>query len=60
MGKIKRAGSEIRRQEGSHILLGHPDGRRTMVAMHTDDMPQGTLRQILKQCGFTLEDFRKL
>ena len=58
---LKRDGFEERRRRGGHIFLWHP--RRdvlTTVAMHTKDMPRGTLKAILKQTGMTEDEFRKL
>lgn len=50
----------IRRQSGSHVVLRHPDGRQSYVAMHTSDVPIGTFRAILKQAGLTEEEFKNL
>jgi predicted RNA binding protein YcfA (HicA-like mRNA interferase family) len=50
----------VKRQSGSHIVLRHPDGRQTYVAMHTEDVPTGTFRSILKQAKLTEEEFRDL
>jgi hypothetical protein len=58
--RLQRAGFEIRRQSGSHVVLRHADGRQTYVAMHTKDVPTGTFRSILKQSGLTEEEFRAL
>jgi len=60
LAKLKRAGFEEVRQTGSHLFLRHADGRLTFVAMHRADMPQGTLRKILKQAHLTDEQFRDL
>lgn len=60
LGKLQRAGFIIRRQSGSHVVLRHPDGRQTYVAVHPGDIPSGTFRAILKQTGLTDEAFRKL
>jgi predicted RNA binding protein YcfA (HicA-like mRNA interferase family) len=60
LSKLQRAGFQIKRQSGSHVVLRHPDGRQTYVAMHTKDMPEGTLKSILKQAGLTLEEFKAL
>lgn len=56
---LQKLGFEIKRQSGSHILLVHPDGRRTFVALHTKDIPTGTFHAILKQAGISIEEFRK-
>ncbi len=48
------------RQTGSHLFLRHSDGRLTFVAMHRGDIPQGTMRKILKQANLTEEKFKEL
>ncbi|MCX6155713.1 MAG: type II toxin-antitoxin system HicA family toxin [Candidatus Kapabacteria bacterium] len=58
--KLLKIGFEIKRQSGSHIILRHPDGRQTYVAIHTKDMPEGTFRAILKQSNLTLSEFEKI
>jgi len=60
LARLQRAGFVIRRQSGSHVVLRHPDGRQTYVAVHTADVPTGTFRAILKQASLTEEEFRKL
>ena len=37
--KLLKAGFQIRRQSGSHLVLRHVDGRQTYVAMHPGDIP---------------------
>jgi predicted RNA binding protein YcfA (HicA-like mRNA interferase family) len=32
--KLQRAGFEVKRQSGSHVVLHHPDGRQTYVSIH--------------------------
>ena len=60
LAALRRAGFEVRRQSGSHVVLRHADGRQTYVAMHSKDVPTGTFRSILKQAGLTEEEFKKL
>ena len=60
LARLKRAGFVVKRQSGSHVVLRHPDGRQTYVAMHTEDVPKGTFRGILKQARMTEEQFRNL
>jgi len=55
-----RLGFIEQRQSGSHILLEHPDGRVTIVAMHGKTMKKGTFRSILKDAKMTEQDFRNL
>lgn len=58
--KLKRAGFEERRQSGSHLVLRHDDGRQNYLPMHPGDVPTGTFKSILKQAGFSEEEFRDL
>jgi len=45
---------------GSHeIWYNKSTGRYTTIPNHTGDMPQATLRAILKQAGISAEDFIK-
>jgi predicted RNA binding protein YcfA (HicA-like mRNA interferase family) len=60
LSRLERAGFVIKRQSGSHVILRHPDGRQTYVAMHPGDVPTGTFRAILKQAGLTEDQFRRL
>jgi predicted RNA binding protein YcfA (HicA-like mRNA interferase family) len=60
LARPQRGGFVIRRQSGSHVVLRHPDGRQSYVAMHTSDVPIGTFRAILKQAGLTEEEFKNL
>jgi predicted RNA binding protein YcfA (HicA-like mRNA interferase family) len=60
LARLQRAGFQVRRQSGSHVVLRHPDGRQTYVAMHSGDVPPGTFRSILKQAGLTEEQFKAL
>ena len=60
LAKLQRAGFVIKRQSGPHVVLRHADGRQTYVAMHPGDIPSGTFSCILKQAGFTEEQFRNL
>ncbi len=60
IAKLKRAGFVEVRQTGSHLFLRHSDGRLTFVAMHRGDIPQGTMRKILKQANLTEEQFKEL
>ena len=58
--RLQRAGFEIRRQSGSHVVLRDEKGRQTYVPMHSKELPSGTFRAILKQAGLSEEEFRKL
>ena len=58
---LKRSGFIEHHQKGSHLYLWHPIRKRmTSVAVHTKDLPRGTVRAIIEQAGFTEEEFQKL
>ena len=56
---LKKFGFEFFRQAaGSHEIWHNPATNRfTTVPNHTGDMPEGTLRAILKQADIDVEDF---
>ncbi len=48
------------RQSGSHIVLKHPDGRRTTVPAHKGrDLGRGLLRQIMRDANLAVGDLTK-
>ena len=55
-----RAGFDIDHQTGSHVTLRHTDGRRALIPMHNRELKRGTLIGIIKQAGYTVEDFHEL
>jgi predicted RNA binding protein YcfA (HicA-like mRNA interferase family) len=57
--RLKKLGFEFDRQAaGSHEIWYNPSSKRyTTVPNHPGDMPEGTLRAILKQAGVTTDDF---
>ncbi|MCW5933522.1 MAG: type II toxin-antitoxin system HicA family toxin [Fimbriimonadia bacterium] len=59
--KQKRAGFEVDHTSGSHYIMRHPDGRRTVVPFHAGrDLKRGVLKAILAQSELTVEDFLEL
>jgi predicted RNA binding protein YcfA (HicA-like mRNA interferase family) len=59
---LERAGFFIHRVSGSHYILKHPEKPtvRVTVPFHNRDLKRGTLQSIMKQAGFTNEEFLKL
>jgi predicted RNA binding protein YcfA (HicA-like mRNA interferase family) len=59
LAALQRAGFVIVRSKGSHHFLQHKNDprRRTIIAMHPGDLPEGTVRAILKQAGISRDDF---
>ena len=57
--KLKIFGFEFHRQAaGSHEIWFNPKSNRyTTIPNHTGDMPEGTLRAILKQAQISVDDF---
>lgn len=58
---LKRFGFEFYRQAaGSHEIWNNPLTKRfTTIPNHSGDMPEGTLRAILKQADIEPEEFIK-
>ncbi len=55
---LKKRGFIESRQRGSHLILKNPEtGYRTIVPMHAGDLPKGLFLKILKDAGFSLEDY---
>ena len=45
------------RQSGSHVILEHLDGRRTVVSFHKGkDLPRGLLASILRDTNLTIAE----
>jgi predicted RNA binding protein YcfA (HicA-like mRNA interferase family) len=56
---LRRRGYVQERQTGSHLILEHANRRMLVVPVHSGDIPRGLLLRILKDAGFTEEDFQK-
>jgi predicted RNA binding protein YcfA (HicA-like mRNA interferase family) len=57
---LRRKGYSEIRQTGSHLILKDSSGKTLVVPVHRGkDLPKGLLLRILKDAGFTLEDFRQ-
>ena len=54
---LKRADFAVLRIKGSHHFLQHPDGRRTVVPVHTGEtIGPGLLSKILRDAEMEVED----
>jgi len=60
--KLREAGFDFERHAaGSHEVWRHSETRRkTTVVRHPGDIPEGTLRAIIREAGLTLDEFLKL
>jgi predicted RNA binding protein YcfA (HicA-like mRNA interferase family) len=60
---LQRGGWKVVRQKGSHQRLEHPErpGNAVTIAVHAGrDLPEGTLRAVLRRAGLSREDFDAL
>jgi len=46
--------------EGSHVFFKHPDGRTTVIPIHTEKISKGLLKKILNDIQLSLEKYDKL
>ncbi len=63
LAALKRAGFIVERVRGSHYILALPGdpSRAVTVPFHgARDLKPGTLRNIIRQSGLTVEQFREL
>ena len=59
---LKRAGFFLHHRRGSHHHLRHPDNPqlRVTVPYHAKDLSPFVLRSIIRQAGFTVQEFLDL
>lgn len=60
--KLRKAGFEFDRYaKGSHEIWKNGEtGKRTTVPNHPGDIPEGTLRAIIRQAGIDVDTFLSL
>ena len=56
---LLRHGYSKVRQTGSHLILQHPQRQALVIPIHRGDLPKGLFLRILKDGGFSLENFRR-
>ena len=55
---LEKVGFTVARVRGSHHILVHEDGRRTVVPVHSGEtIGRGLLSQILRDTTITRDDF---
>jgi len=58
---LERSGFRVIRIRGSHHFLGHDDGRRTVVPVHSGEtIGPGLFHKIVRDCQFREEDIAAL
>ncbi|HZK76667.1 MAG TPA: type II toxin-antitoxin system HicA family toxin [Candidatus Kapabacteria bacterium] len=53
---LHRLGFEDRHQKGSHVKLGHPDGRIIVIPFH-NPVDRYTLKGALRDADIDIQDF---
>jgi predicted RNA binding protein YcfA (HicA-like mRNA interferase family) len=58
---LKKIGFDVVRVKGSHYFIRHPDGRTTVVPVHSGEtLGPGLLTKILRDCEINREALQKL
>ena len=58
---LERHGWVLMRVKGSHHVLEHEDGRKTVVPVHAgESLGPGLIRALLRDCEMTAEELREL
>jgi len=57
---FQRAGGEVSRQRGSHIVMTKPGSIYTLSIPDHRELGPGLLRSLIRKAGLTLEEFREL
>lgn len=56
---LVKVGYYVWGRESSHVHLRHPDKKPLTIPDH-NEIARGTLRTIIREAGFTVEEFRQL
>jgi predicted RNA binding protein YcfA (HicA-like mRNA interferase family) len=56
---LEKAGFEKKRQTGSHVIMVKPGQRAIPIPVHPKALKRSLQEAIIKQAGFTLEEFSK-
>lgn len=58
---LDKLGFKKMSQKGSHAKFSHPDGRMTVVPMHSGELiGRGLLGKIIKECKISKDEFMKM
>ncbi|MCD4699237.1 MAG: type II toxin-antitoxin system HicA family toxin [Phycisphaerae bacterium] len=61
LSALSKAGFEVLRIRGSHYILRHSDGRRTVAPVHAkENIGPGLLNKILRDCELSRDEFISL
>lgn len=54
---LAKVGFSVKRQKGSHIVVGKDNPSVRLVVPDHKELDRGTLRAIIQQAGLTVEEF---
>ena len=54
---LEKAGFQLKRREGSHIILRRNNPFSQVVVPDHKELDRGTLRAIIRQAGMSVEEF---
>ncbi|MFH1437700.1 MAG: type II toxin-antitoxin system HicA family toxin [Pseudomonadota bacterium] len=57
---LRRSGFVVDHQRGSHVFLHNLEKNISVVVPHHKELKKGTLNNILKKAGLTIEDLQEL
>jgi predicted RNA binding protein YcfA (HicA-like mRNA interferase family) len=57
---LRRIGYIIDHQKGSHIFLHNPQENKSIVVPNHKELKKGTLNNIIKKAGITVDTLNKL
>ena len=58
---LVKIGFQPVRQKGSHLIMKHPDGRSTVIPIHSgEELGRGILMEIIGDTGLSREEFMQL
>lgn len=61
ISSLKKTGFVLDRQKGSHVFLKHPDGRATVVPVHSGEtLGPGLMSKILRDVELTKDELLEL
>ncbi|MBE0415640.1 MAG: type II toxin-antitoxin system HicA family toxin [Dehalococcoidia bacterium] len=57
---FERAGWEVKRRRGSHIILTKPGSWASLSIPDHRELDRGLLRKLIRQAGLTVDEFMEL
>lgn len=57
---LRKVGFSIDHQRGSHLFMHNPDKNVSIVVPYHKEIKKGTLNNIVKKAGITLNELKKL